>query len=129
MLNDSVLVYLFVCFSAGLTCLGTIVAFVLRTRSDIAKAILAFCACLTITVLAGLLHSFLEVSAGGPPIETRTVLEYLESMLGFYGIMFTLPILAHRLFHHFPDSSSPSSCGARLELAWLNGPRKRVSES
>jgi len=97
-MNYSLLAYLFICFSIGLVCLGLVVAVVHHTRSSVARSFLAFYAFLTISVLAGLLLSFLDVLPGSVASETRTVLEYLESMVGFYGMMFTLPLFAHRVF-------------------------------
>ena len=97
-MNYSLLAYLFICFSIGLVCLGVVVAVVHHTRSPVARTFLAFYGFLTVSVLAGLLLSFLDVLPGSVAPETRTVLEYLESMVGFYGMMFTLPLFAHRVF-------------------------------
>ena len=97
-MSYSLLAYLFISFSIGLVCLGVIVAVVHHTRSPVARAFLAFYVFLTISVLAGLLLSFLDVIPAAVSSETQTVLEYLESMIGFYGMMFTLPLFAHRVF-------------------------------
>jgi DNA-binding CsgD family transcriptional regulator len=97
-MNYSLLAYLFLSFSIGLVCLGVVVAVVHHTRSPVARAFLAFYAFLTVSVLAGLLLSFLDVLPGSVAPETQTVLEYLEAMVGFYGILFTLPLFAHRVF-------------------------------
>lgn len=97
-MDYSLLAYLFICFSIGLVCLGVIVAVAHHTRSPVARVFLAFYTFLTVSVLAGLLLSFLDVQQSSVAPETRTVLEYLESMIGFYGMMFTLPLLVHRIF-------------------------------
>ena len=85
------LAYVFVCFSVGLVCMGITVVVTHRTRSPVARAFLAFYVALTLLVLASLLLAFLDVVPGTATQETRAVLEYLESIVGFYGVLFTLP--------------------------------------
>lgn len=92
------LAYLFVCFSVGLVCIGITVVVVHRTASRVARAFLAFYAALTLLVLASLLLAFVEVLPSPVAPETRAAIEYLESIVGFYGVMFTLPFFAHRVF-------------------------------
>lgn len=97
-MGHHLLAYLFICFSVGLVCMGVTIAVVHRTRSRVARAFLAFYTALTITVLASLLLSFVDVLERPVASQTRAGLEYLEAMVGFYGVMFTLPFFAHRIF-------------------------------
>ena len=97
-MDRTLLAYLFVCFSVLLTCMGMTVVLVLRTGSRVARAFLAFHVALSITVLAGLLIAFVDVLPSPVAPETRFVLEYLEAIVGFYGMWFTLPYFAHRVF-------------------------------
>lgn len=94
-MHQILLAYLFICFSIGLVCIGSIISVVHRSCSSVAWKFLAFYSFLTISVLTGLLLSFLDVASGTPGTETRAVLEYLESMVSFYGMMFTFPLFAH----------------------------------
>ncbi len=92
------LAYLFACFSVGLACLGVTLAVVLRTGSRLARAFLAFYLALSVSVFASLLLAFVEVLPTPVAPRTRAGLEYLEAIVGFYGVLFTLPYLAHRVF-------------------------------
>ena len=96
-MNQLLLVYLFICFSIGLVCIGVVIALVQQSHRSVARAFLAFYVFLTISVLAGLMLAYLDVS-GATVAESRTVLEYLESMISFYGMMVTLPLFVHRVF-------------------------------
>ena len=92
------LAYLFVCFSIGVASLGLAVVVVLKMKSRVARAFLAFYAALSVVVLASLLLAFLDVLPNPVAPELRAALEYLEAIVGFYGLLFTLPYFAHRLF-------------------------------
>lgn len=92
------LAYVFVCFSMGLVCMGIIVALTHPRRNPVARAFLAFYMALTLLVLASLLLAFVNVVPGSVAPGTRAALEYVESIIGFYGVLLTLPILAHRVF-------------------------------
>ena len=63
-MNYSLLAYLFICFSIGLVCLGVVVAVVHHTRSPVARTFLAFYVFFTVSVLGGLLLSFLMFCLG-----------------------------------------------------------------
>lgn len=92
------LAYLFVCFSVGLAGLGVTLAVVFRTRSRLARAFLAFYLALSVSVFASLLLAFVEVLPTPVTPRTRAGLEYFDAIVGFYGVLFTLPYFAHRLF-------------------------------
>lgn len=87
--------YIFTAFVVGVACLG--VALVLATRRDdaLARGFLPFYAALTVLVLGRLLLSAIDAGAGE---SVRFPIEYLESFVGRYGVMFTLPFFAHRVF-------------------------------
>ena len=91
------LIYFFVCFSVGLACLGVLVLWVRRDRSPTARAFLVFYAALSVMVMAALFRSLLEVLPQASSDWPRVITEYLESMVGRYGLMLSLPILVHRL--------------------------------
>ncbi|MEM9304252.1 MAG: helix-turn-helix transcriptional regulator [Pseudomonadota bacterium] len=92
------LVYFFVCFSVGLACLGVVVLWFRLDRSPLAGAFLVFYAALSIMVMAALFRSLLEVLPQPTADWPRLITEYLESMVGRYGLMLSMPILVHRLF-------------------------------
>ena len=92
------LAYIFTCFSVGLLCVGSIFVFAKQSSSPVANSFLFFYSFLMVSVLSGLVLAFIDVShdLSGTPIQT--IFEYLESMVGFYGILITLPIFIHRVF-------------------------------
>ena len=69
-----------------------------RLRAPVARAFMLFYAAVTVLVLASLLLTFFDVVPDAVSPQARAVFEYVESMVGFYGVMLTLPILAHRVF-------------------------------
>ena len=97
-MEQLLLAYVFVCFSVGLACMGITVVVTHRTHSPVARAFLAFYVALTLLVLASLLLAFVDVVPGSVAPGTRAVLEYLEAIVGSYGVLFTLPLFAHRVF-------------------------------
>ncbi len=62
------------------------------------RAFLAFYAVLSILVTASLLLAFADTAPGVISASVQQVFRYLESIVGFYGIMLTLPLLVHRVF-------------------------------
>ncbi len=97
-MQQLLLTYIFVCFSVGLVCMGVTLVVAHCTRSPVARAFLAFYAALTLLVLASLLLAFLDIVPSSVAPATRSILEYFEAIVGCYGVVFTLPFLAHRVF-------------------------------
>jgi len=89
------LAYIFISFSIGLTCMGVTLVLARRKGATLARAFLAFYVALSILVASGLLAAFYRAM---PEQSIPFALEYIQSILGFYGIMFTLPFFAHRVF-------------------------------
>lgn len=98
MFERYVLVYIFLSFSVGLACLGVTLVLARRKGNLLARAFLAFYAALSVLVIGGLLLAFADAFPREIDPSTRFVLEYIESMIGFYGVMFTLPFFVHRVF-------------------------------
>lgn len=92
------LAYFFICFSVGITCTGVLVFGPRRTPSPVTRSFLAFYTFLSLVVLMALLRAFVEVLPDPVSPRTRWILEYLDSIVGFYGVMLTLPIFALRVF-------------------------------
>ncbi|MCP4571143.1 MAG: helix-turn-helix transcriptional regulator [bacterium] len=92
------LVYIFLSFSIGLACLGVTLVLAKRKDSHLARAFLAFYAVLSLLVISGLLLAFADVFPREINPSTHFVLEYIESIPGFYGVMFTLPFFVHRVY-------------------------------
>lgn len=93
------LAYLFVCFAVGVACLGAAVGLATRRRDALSRAFLAFYTALSILVTASLVLAFADVAPGTISDPVRQVFQYLESIVGFYGVMLTLPLLVFRVFH------------------------------
>lgn len=98
MFERYVLVYIFLSFSVGLACLGVTLVLARRKGSLLARAFLAFYAALSVMVISGLLLAFADAFPREIEASTRFVLEYIESIVGFYGVMFTFPFFVHRVF-------------------------------
>lgn len=98
MFERYVLVYVFVSFSIGLACLGVTLVLARRKDGHLARAFLAFYAALSVLVISGLLLSFADAFPEEVGTPTLRVLEYVESIVGFYGVMFTFPFFMHRVF-------------------------------
>ena len=90
--------YLFACFAVGVACLGVTVLLVVRGRGAATRAFLAFYAALSPMVTASLLLAFAESAPGEISTPVREVFRYLESIVGLYGLMLTLPLFVHRVF-------------------------------
>lgn len=91
------LIYVFTTFVVGIACFGVVVVLARRRGDEVARAYLLFYATLSVLVGGALLLAFAETTPGLAP-STRFGLEYLESFVGRYGLMFSLPFFAHRLF-------------------------------
>ncbi len=91
------LAYFFVTFAVGIACLGTVIVVARRRDDELARSFLFFYFALSFFVTTGLLNSFVHILA---EVQDSTVfaLEYLESFVGRYCVMFTLPFFAHRVF-------------------------------
>ncbi|MEM7306984.1 MAG: helix-turn-helix transcriptional regulator [Planctomycetota bacterium] len=90
--------YLFACFAAGVACLGVLFGLAVRRRDPVSRALLAAYAFLTVMVTASLVLALADAAPGVIPESTHAVFVYLESIVGLYGLMLTLPLLAHRVF-------------------------------
>lgn len=92
------LAYLFLSFAVGVACLGVAVALVVRRRDPVSRAFLATYAAFSVLVTSSLLLAFGDAAPGVISAGVRRALEYLESIVGFYGVMLTLPLFVHRVF-------------------------------
>lgn len=98
MVERYILIYLFVCFALGVACLGVTLVLVQRRGDLLARSFLAFYAALSVTVTSALLLAFVSTVPDSVAPSTRFWLEYTESLIGRYSVMFTLPFFAHRVF-------------------------------
>ncbi|MEM8681171.1 MAG: helix-turn-helix transcriptional regulator [Planctomycetota bacterium] len=92
------LMYLFLCFSCCLVGLGAFIGIAKRMGNATARAFAAFYASLLVCLLAGVLLSFADTTSVSLSSQSRVILEYLEAMVGFYGLLLTIPFFAHRIF-------------------------------
>jgi DNA-binding CsgD family transcriptional regulator len=92
------LAYLFVSFAVGVACLGVAVTLAARRRDAVSRAFLALYAALSVLVTSSLVLAFAATAPGVLPDPVLGVFGYLESIVGFYGLMLTLPLLVHRVF-------------------------------
>ncbi|KAA3613402.1 MAG: hypothetical protein DWQ01_02440 [Planctomycetota bacterium] len=90
--------YLFVTFAVGVACLGVAVFLAFRKRKPVSRAFLAFYAALSLMVTASLLLAYADSAPGELLASARPFLQYLESIVGLYGIMLTFPLFTHRVF-------------------------------
>lgn len=91
------LAYVFTSLVIGTGCVGAALVLARLRHDKLARDFLLFYVPLSVLVLSGLVLAFGEVA----PVQSRpprTVLEYLEAFVGFYGVMLGLPLFAHRLF-------------------------------
>lgn len=91
------LIYVFATLLVGIACSGVILLLARRGADELERAFLLFYAALSILVAGRLLLAFVQtvpLESSGP----RFAIEYLESFVGRYGVMFALPYLAHRVF-------------------------------
>lgn len=89
--------YVLATFAVGVACLGVLVVMARDRQDDLARAFLLFYAALTALVLGALLLSLSRALTDRVP-SIFPALEYLEAFVGRYGVMFTLPYFAHRVF-------------------------------
>jgi len=97
-LQGYLLIYIFVCFSVGIACLSVTVVSAKRKGDTLARAFLVFYVSLSLFVIGALLRTFIEILPGPVAPSTRFAIEYLESFVGRYGVMFSRPFFAHRAF-------------------------------
>jgi DNA-binding CsgD family transcriptional regulator len=98
MTRGYLLTYLFVCFAVGVACLSATFLLARGRHDRLARAFLILYLVLTLLVTGSLLRGFMELLAPDVAPGARFAVEYLESIVGFYGLMFALPFFAHRLF-------------------------------
>lgn len=96
-MQNFLLGYLFLSFVIGIACLGIAVWLAVRRRDAVSRSFLAFYSALSIVVTATLLLAFADAAPGVFSASTRHVIQYLESIVGFYGVMLTLPLFIHRV--------------------------------
>lgn len=92
------LAYISVCFTVGIACSGLILVHARRTDDAVARAFLVFYAFFSVMVVAALLRNVVAVLPGPVNANQLFAIEYVESIVGTYGIMFSLPFFAHRAF-------------------------------
>lgn len=81
------LAYVFTTFVVGIACLGALLVAARRPEARLARAFLVLYAALTVLVLGRLLLAFVLV-VPGPVEDARWAVEYLESFVGRYGVLF-----------------------------------------
>lgn len=91
------LAYSFTTFVVGIACLGGLIGAARRPEAHLTRAFLLFYSALSVLVLGRLLVAFL-LAVPGTPEGLRWGVEYAESIVGRYGLMFALPFFVHRLF-------------------------------
>ncbi len=96
-MDYSLLAYLFVCFSIGLFGLGVSATLVAKSGTSLARVVFALHIALSVTVMANLLLAFLDTLATPVDPVLVGVLEYVESIVGFYTILLLLPLVTHRV--------------------------------
>jgi len=97
-LQGYLLIYIFVCFSVGIACLGVTVVSAKRKDDTLARAFLVFYLSVSLLVIGALLRAFIDILPAPVEPSTRFLIEYLDSFIGRYGMMFALPFFAHRVF-------------------------------
>ena len=93
-----ILAYVFACFVIGVACLGLVLNLARRPEAKLARAFLAFYVALSAQVASTLLIALAEAFPTAIDPAARPALDYVQSIVGFYGVMFTLPYFVHRLF-------------------------------
>ncbi len=97
-MQNYLLFYVFVCFSVGIACLSATFLSAKRKGDTLARAFLVFYISLSVLVIGALLRAFIDVLPDpvSPPV--RFAIEYADSIVGYYALMFSLPFFAHRVF-------------------------------
>ena len=111
------LVYLFVSFAVGVACFGVAIGLATRKRDAVSRTFLAFYAAVSIMVTASLVLAFADTAPRAVSTSIRQLFQYLESIVGFYGVMLTLPLFAHRVFGvHQPRRERMLICAVLVTL-------------
>jgi DNA-binding CsgD family transcriptional regulator len=97
-LQGYLLIYIFVCFSVGIACLSVTVVSAKRKGDTLARTFLVFYLSVSLLVIGALLRAFIDIFPDPVAPSTRFAIEYLDSFIGRYGVMFSLPFFAHRVF-------------------------------
>ena len=92
------LTYIFVCFSVGIACLGVTVVSAKRKGDALALSFLIFYLSTSLLVIGALLRAFIDILPDPVSPSTRLAIEYVDAFIGRYGLMFSLPFFAHRVF-------------------------------
>ncbi|NNK08372.1 MAG: hypothetical protein HKP50_13760, partial [Myxococcales bacterium] len=87
-LQGYLLIYIFVCFSVGIACLSVTVVSAKRKGDTLARAFLVFYLSVSLLVIGALLRAFIDILPDPVEPSTRFVIEYLDSFIGRYGMMF-----------------------------------------
>jgi DNA-binding CsgD family transcriptional regulator len=91
------LIYVFTTFLVGIACLSVVLVLARRHVDDLERAYLLFYLALSILVTGRLLLAF-ALTAPGDASMPLFAIEYVESFVGRYGVMFALPYMTHRVF-------------------------------
>lgn len=91
------LAYQFVAFVVGIACFSALVFAARQDRQGLARAFLVPYASISVLVMASLLASVLYADGAGEA-GVPFVVQYFESFIGRYAVMFSFPFFAHRLF-------------------------------
>ena len=97
-MGDLVLLpYQFVTFVVGIACLSALVLAARQDREGLARPFLLLYSAVSVLVMAGLLTTVFYGDGPGRGA-VPFVIQYFESFVGRYGVMFSLPFFVHRLF-------------------------------
>lgn len=124
MSDPYLLAYLFTTFVVGIACLGVLIALARRPADGLARAFLFFYVAVSVLVIGALVQGVARLQPGGIEASTRLALEYLESIVGFYGVLFTLPFFTHRVF----EVRSPRRDRFFLALTLVTAAGQHVTE-
>ncbi len=89
--------YVFTALVIGVSCIGAAMVLASLRHDRLAYLFLWFYLPFSVLVLSGLLLALVDTQTAVSPV-TRSVLVYLESFVGRYGLMLALPLFVHRLF-------------------------------
>jgi len=97
-LQSYLLFYVFVCFSVGIACLSANFLSAKRKGDTLSQAFLVVYIPLSVLVIGALLRAFIDVLPDPVSPAVRFLIEYVDSIVGYYALMFSLPFFAHRVF-------------------------------
>ena len=97
-MQSYLLIYIFVCFSVGIACLSVTVVSARRKGDAVALSFLVFYLSTSLLVIGALLRAFIDILPDPVAPSTRLAVEYVDAFIGRYGLMFSLPFFAHRVF-------------------------------